>query len=227
MERSRHLIVVDDHPLLQAGLVRQLTRAGTVAEPAELRPRDELVAWIIGRGPDGVVLDLGLPYEGGGLGLVEPIVVAGITVVVLTGTEDPQLWADCLAAGAAVVLAKSEPMVDVVDAVRRACAGEAVRPQQRATLAAESRRRAQAQQERVGVFDALSPREREVLAGLMEGHGPPELAARHVVSIKTVRTQVQSVLRKLGVRSQLEAVACAHRAGWTLDELVDVSAARR
>jgi DNA-binding NarL/FixJ family response regulator len=60
---------------------------------------------------------------------------------------------------------------------------------------------------------ALTPRELEVLSLLAEGHGPPAIAVRLVVSIYTARGHVKNVLRKLGAHSQLEAVAIATRIG--------------
>jgi DNA-binding NarL/FixJ family response regulator len=59
----------------------------------------------------------------------------------------------------------------------------------------------------------LTPRELEVLSLLAEGHRPPAIAVQLVVSIYTARGHVKNVLRKLGVHSQLEAVAIATRRG--------------
>ncbi len=63
-------------------------------------------------------------------------------------------------------------------------------------------------------FDNLSDRESQVLGGLMEGMSPAVLAERDFVSVQTVRTQIKNVLSKLGVNSQLAAVARAYEAGW-------------
>lgn len=215
--RTEHpIIVIDDHPLLGAGLVAELSRSGLSAEQAELRPPDELIERVVACDPIGVVLDLGIPIEGGGLTLVGPFARHGIPVTVLTGETEIALLASCIAEGAEVVLAKSEPMVDIIEAIGKVCAGEPVKPQQRMTLAEESRRLADAEAKRFAPFAALSPREGQVLAGLMDGLGPGELAERDFVSVQTVRSQVKSILRKLDVRSQLEAVARANRAGWRL-----------
>jgi DNA-binding NarL/FixJ family response regulator len=75
--------------------------------------------------------------------------------------------------------------------------------------------------ERAGMRKALTPferltiREREVLASLVEGQSAEEIADTHYVSLTTVRSQIRAVLQKLGVRSQLAAVAYANRVGWT------------
>ncbi len=64
-------------------------------------------------------------------------------------------------------------------------------------------------------FACLTPRERAVLAGLVGGLRPADIARRDFVSVVTVRNQVQSILIKLNVHSQLEAVAAARWSGWT------------
>jgi two-component system, NarL family, nitrate/nitrite response regulator NarL len=67
------------------------------------------------------------------------------------------------------------------------------------------------------LFCALTEREQVVLAELMEGHCAEEIANRAFVSISTVRSQIKAILQKLGVNSQLAAVAKARRAGWSLE----------
>lgn len=64
-------------------------------------------------------------------------------------------------------------------------------------------------------FDDLSQRECAVLDALMCGWSPKEISARHHVALSTVRTQIRAVLAKLGVTSQVAAVALAHRSGWS------------
>jgi two-component system, NarL family, nitrate/nitrite response regulator NarL len=67
-------------------------------------------------------------------------------------------------------------------------------------------------------FENLTEREQVVLSELMEGHCAEEIATAAFVSISTVRSQIKAILNKLGVNSQLAAVALARRAGWSLDE---------
>jgi DNA-binding NarL/FixJ family response regulator len=67
-------------------------------------------------------------------------------------------------------------------------------------------------------FAVLTEREQFVLAELIEGHCAEEIARDSVVSISTVRSQIKSILHKLGVSSQLAAVALARRARWSLEK---------
>ncbi len=70
---------------------------------------------------------------------------------------------------------------------------------------------------RLQAFAVLTDREKVVLAELIEGHCAEEIANAAYVSISTVRSQIKAILQKLGVNSQLAAVAQARRAGWSLD----------
>lgn len=63
-------------------------------------------------------------------------------------------------------------------------------------------------------LERLTPRESEVLRELMQGHNAATIAGRMYCSLPTVRTHIQSILIKLGVNSQLAAVAIAYRMQW-------------
>jgi DNA-binding NarL/FixJ family response regulator len=71
-----------------------------------------------------------------------------------------------------------------------------------------------------GCLTRLTERERYVLTELMEGHCAEEIAGAASVSISTVRSQIKSILQKLGVGSQLAAVALARRAGWSMERVL-------
>jgi DNA-binding NarL/FixJ family response regulator len=71
---------------------------------------------------------------------------------------------------------------------------------------------------RLQLFATLTDREEVVLAELMEGHCAEEIAKAAILSISTIRSQIKSILQKLGVNSQLAAVAMARRAGWSPNE---------
>lgn len=221
LEHPRRIAIVDDHPLLGSGLAAQLAEIGLAVELPELQAAPQIVEWISRRSLACVVLDLGLPTEGGGLALIEPVVATGTPVVVLTGETDPAMLAECIGRGAQLVLEKVDPLVEIVESIRLVCHGAQVKPNQWSVLRAESERLRQAQDERQAPFKALSRREKQVLAGLMEGHGAAALAERDFVSVQTVRTQIKSLLRKLGVRTQLEAVARAHASDWRDGQLAE------
>jgi len=63
-------------------------------------------------------------------------------------------------------------------------------------------------------FERLSPREQNVLLSLMKGSTAREIADKDCVSLATVRSQIRSIISKLGVSSQLAAVVLAYQSGW-------------
>ncbi len=212
----RRIAIIDDHPLLATALRAELEQSGVEVE--HLDPTigaEQLLDAISSSAPDCAVVDLGLPFPGGGAALIGPLVDRHIRVVVLTGETELQLLARSSGAGAEAVLSKSEPLTDIVETILQVAGGQAVRAAQRAELATELRRLLTEQDERQAPFATLSPRERQVLAGLMDGQAPAVLAERNYVSVATVRSQIKSVLGKLGVSSQLQAVAMAHRSRWS------------
>ncbi len=209
------LALVDDHPLLAAGLRGELERNDADVRLLDPAMGAEAIVELISLAEvSAAVVDLGLPFPGGGQTLIPPLVERRIPVVVLTGETERAQWAMAIHRGASVVVSKAEPLADIVEIVLRVAAGETVRTVEREELKAEHHRIEAERRGQLGVFQALSHREAEILAGLMEGWSVGQLADQHIVSVQTVRSQVKSLLRKIGCSSQLEAVALAHSVGW-------------
>jgi two-component system, NarL family, nitrate/nitrite response regulator NarL len=143
-------------------------------------------------------------------------VVAGFPTRWLLLTDAPRgpLWGAMLEAGVVAILESSTTFVDVletIEAVREGTLEES--PSDRRELV-EAWRREQAERaaarERLG---SLTRREREVLTMIHLGHSVGEIAERNGVAPSTVRSQVRSILRKLGVSSQLAASALFEKWG--------------
>ncbi len=104
---------------------------------------------------------------------------------------------------------------DLVAAVQRlAHGGSILSDNQRQELLADLRAKRTADRRRLAPFQTLTAWEKAVLAGLVAGESAEAIAARSYVSLSTVRTQIRSILLKLRVKSQLNAVALAREAGW-------------
>jgi DNA-binding NarL/FixJ family response regulator len=118
-------------------------------------------------------------------------------------------------AGASGILRKTAGFTEFIDGVHRALAGEDMLGLgERLALLGELQAWRRADQDRLAPFTALTPREQAVLARLVLGESAETIAAGCSVSLYTVRSQIKSVLFKLGVSSQLSAVALARRASW-------------
>jgi DNA-binding NarL/FixJ family response regulator len=129
-------------------------------------------------------------------------------VAVLTATQREEQIAEAVARGASTWLSKTRPVAEILDAVLAVLAGERILigAERRELLARHEnylRTRAAADE----LLRSLTARERVVLDQLIAGKQAAAIAADLVVSLSTVRTQIRSILSKLGVRSQLEAVA--------------------
>jgi DNA-binding NarL/FixJ family response regulator len=123
--------------------------------------------------------------------------------------------AACLEAGADGVFDKSRPLDDLVAVLHDAALGRTVlRPEARDELLGELRRQRSEHEERLAPFRQLTSREEEVLKAICDGLSAEAIAAQQFVSVATVRSHIKSVLNKLGVNSQLAAVALVRRSGW-------------
>ena len=164
---------------------------------------------------DVAVVDLGLP-DGDGLNLIEDFSSSEpkVTTLVLSASLEPGRLARAVEAGAAGVLHKSTPIKEIVDAVRRLKAGEALLSSSEIIemLRLISRER-QEEHEVQQAIERLTPREREVLQALAEGLESKEIADRLKITVETERTHMVNILHKLNVHSRLQALVFAARYG--------------
>jgi len=217
--RRQRVLLIEDHPLFAESLEIALSRSGYEVRRAELPSSPgrsaSLLAQVSRSRPGMVLLDLDLGRFGDGARLVRPLVQSGSAVVVVTASLDKARWGQCLAQGARKTLTKAAPLNEILAVMRRIDNGLPVlAPGERDELLQrwqEQRARDQHIQSRL---ELLTVREAEVLGNLTLGRTVREIAARSFVSEATVRTQVKSILAKLGVSSQLAAVGLAHEVDW-------------
>jgi len=166
--------------------------------------------------PGVVVLDLDRAGTGFGRDLIRPLIDLGATVFVLIGVADRLEEARCLEAGAAGVASNAESFASLLEKFRRAADGEVVTALgDRIGSQRELDDHRRADRRRRAPFESLTPRERDVLALIVDGRPAAEIARRDRVSLPTIRTQVRSILQKLEVNSQMAAAAMARDAGWS------------
>ena len=212
-EQEIRVLLVDDHLAFRQPLAFLLMRepdltiigqAGSVAEARPLLPL-----------ADVVVVDLDLP-DGEGIDLIEELRASNpqATAVLLTGYGTDLALARAVEAGAAGVLLKTRPVSEVVEAIRRLQAGEALLSV-RETMEMLRLINQQREQQRTvqATIARLTPREREVLQVLAAGLTDREIAEQLIVSTETVRTHMVNVLHKLEVDSRLKALVFALKHG--------------
>jgi len=204
------ILVCDDHVVFAEALAVVLRGGGhSVTSTTSVR---EALARAAVEAFDLVVMDLGFTSDRDGLSATRSLVGAHpeVRVLLLTATADRRLVGQAVDAGAEGVATKDQPLAEVLRAVSEVAAGgfycaphllrEALRPPSPATDLAHL------------TASLLTPREREVLARLVQGATTSQMAEAMGIGPATVRTHVQAVLTKLGVGSRLEAVvhAVAH-----------------
>lgn len=210
---ARRVVMIDDHALLAESVVMTLRQSGLDARTVSA-DTPHLVETVLAMRPDLVLLDLFLTETvDTSNAALATFADAGIVVLVVTATHDVLLHARCIELGATGVIEKSEPIEHLIEAVHRALRREPVMSVSKVNelrrLLGEARR-----VQTNSPFETLTGREKEVLHAMLRGEAAGRIARDQRVSILTVRSHIRSVLSKLDVHSQLEAVSLATREGW-------------
>ncbi|MGI5187774.1 response regulator [Promicromonospora sp. CA-289599] len=213
------VLLADDHAAIRAGLRMLLATAGDIEVIGEAGDGAVAVTNTRALRPDVVLMDVRMPGIDG-VTATRQIVEEGLAeVLVLTTFDLDEYVFGALRAGAAGFLLKTAEATALVDAVRHVAAGDGVvAPEVTrrliAKLAEPDGSGAGGRGGRVRSLPAdLTPRERDVLAGLGSGLSNAELAAELVISEATAKTHVSRVLAKLGVTSRVQAAIAARDAG--------------
>lgn len=202
------VLIVDDHKLMAESLAAALTTEPDLWVVGIASTSSEAVAVVEEEKPSVVLMDFRLPDADGAMAAAEIRMVAPqAKVVMLTGYDDDTALSRAIDAGCAGFIHKSADLGTVVDAVRRAHAGEPV------FSATDLSRLVRQLRGEAGLGGDLTGREREVLQLLAQGMPTDALADRLYISKHTARSHVRNILAKLGAHSKLEAVAIALRSG--------------
>jgi len=214
LSSAKRVIIADDHPLIRSGLKSLLERDGEFKVLAEASDGYEVIQLAMEHKPDLILLDVGMPRVNG------PDAAEHISqrlpkthIIMISMHSDEAYVLRALKAGARGYLLKASPEADILAAARAVVSGQAYfSPAISRMLAddyvAEIRRR--------GVEDSyelLSLREREILQLLVSGKGNRDIADLIHVSVATVETHRNSILRKLHLHSLPELILYAVRKG--------------
>lgn len=212
-EDAAKILLVEDHASFRQALAfmferePEFTVAGQAGSLAEARESVD--------GAEVAVVDLGLP-DGDGIELVEEFSSRkpSVATLVLSASLEPAKFASAVEAGAAGILHKSASISEIVDAVRRLRAGEAlISANEMIQMLRMVSRKRQEEMEARQAIEKLTRREREVLQALGEGLDSKEIAQKLHITVETERTHMVNILNKLGVHSRLQALVFALRNG--------------
>ena len=196
------ILIVDDHPVVRAGLTGMLAAEGDLEVVAEAGDGAEAVRLAAELRPEVVLMDLRMA----GLDGVEATAritaeTPGVRVLILTTYDTDADIVRAVEAGASGYLLKDTPRAELAAAVRRAAAGETVlAPRVAAKLVDRMRAPAVA---------PLTPRETEVLALVARGLANAEIGRELFISEATVKTHLVRAFGKLGVDDRTAAVTKA------------------
>jgi two-component system nitrate/nitrite response regulator NarL len=214
--RPAKVLILDDHRLLAQMLVDRLAERGHQAFAIDVADR-RLVERVFEIEPDLLLLDaVFADDEVAGLRILGAVRAEreDIDVVIITGVVERVRHAEFLAAGATAVISKADSFEMVVAQIEDLLNGRdpmgATRRHELLRLLHEHQ---QATEGAARLLSDLTAAEVTTLQGLVAGQSVQEMARLRTVAVSTVRSHVRAILRKLGVHSQIEAVAIATRSG--------------
>jgi len=206
------VLLVDDHAMVRQGVRAFLVTQSGLSVVGEAGSGEEAVKLAAQHVPDVILMDLIMPDMDG----VEATrrvkqVSPRSQVVVLTSYHEDEHIFPALKAGALSYVLKDLSAEELASAVRKAAAGEAVlHPRVAARVIRELQGR---RGEKVNPFTELSERELEVLKFIADGMSNAEIAAKLVLSEKTIKGHVSNILSKLHLVDRTQAAVYAWREG--------------
>lgn len=202
------LLLVDDHEIVRRGLAEIIATAPDLEVVGDCGGQDDLAATVERAQPDLVLLDVRMPGRGGAA-LCEELLQRwpDLAVVMLSTFVDEDAIQRCLLAGARGYLLKDVDAAGLLERLRAALRGEVVLdPKITGAVVRQMRQMA----ESAGV-DRPSERELEVLRAAARGLTSAEMARELVVAESTIKSHLQSLMRKLNAANRAELVAEAMR----------------
>jgi two-component system nitrate/nitrite response regulator NarL len=193
--RPIRVAIVDDHPVVREGTAALLAVQPGLSVVGTASSIEEASSLLDPGAVDVLLLDIRLGSDSG------LTLLAGDSpkpaIVVLTAYDYPQYAAAALRLGAAGFVLKTAPIAELIEAIRRVGAGGmafGIRP--------------------VGLAAALTAREREVVALVVEGRSNDEIGASLGITSKTVEAHLRRLFERLGLQSRTELATRALREGW-------------
>ncbi|MBO2454142.1 response regulator transcription factor [Actinomadura barringtoniae] len=213
--RALRVLIVDDDPLVRAGLSMMINGAGGIEVVGEAADGAEVPAAADAHAPDVVLMDLRMPR-------VDGITATGRLreradppeVIVLTTFDTDENILHALRAGASGFLLKDTPPARIVEAITSVAAGEPIlSPQITRRLMDRTAVQAGAYERARAALAGLSPRENEVVLAIARGHSNAEIATELYMTVATVKAHVSHILTKLDLDNRTQIALLAHDAG--------------
>jgi DNA-binding NarL/FixJ family response regulator len=208
---SLRVLIADDHPVFRNGMRALIASLPEMEVAGEATTGDEVVTFAASLQPDVILMDLKMPGMSG-IAATRCILDASphIRILVVTMFEDDESVFAALRAGARGYILKGSNPNEIVRAIGAVGNGEAI------FSPAIARRLLDffaSPHPAALPLPELSDREREILTLIVQGHTNQEIAARLVLSLKTVRNHVSNIFSKLQVADRAHAILRGREAG--------------
>ena len=203
------VVVADDHALVRQSIVKAVAGVDGMEVIAEVSDGLAALQAVTTHEPDLVVLDIAMPGKDG-LAVAERLRAdhPGVAVLLLSMHDDDASLQRAVALGAAGFVSKSASIEELLEAVRAVRDGGSYLSSNVATRVMDL-----AAGRNSSTPLGLTPREREILELLTDGHRPAEIGTQLFLSVKTVKNHLTSIYSKLGVETGAQAVSEAFRQG--------------
>ena len=206
MADALRVVLVDDEELVRSGLRLLLSNAPDIEVVAEASNGWDAVATVLDAQPDVVLMDIRMPVMDGIAAVEKILSVHAVPIIMLTAFDTDSFILRALRAGAAGFLLKSTPPESLMAAVRAAAAGQPLLSPQVVDklvgLQSPALSDAHSHHARTRL-STLSSREREIAGLVAQGLNNQDIADQLVVSMATVKSHMQHILKKIGGTSRV------------------------
>ena len=213
---SIRVVVVDDQALVRDGFAMVLDNEDDIEVVGQAGTGAEAISEARSHRPDVILMDIRMP-EMDGLEATKRIVADAewpVKVIILTTFDADEYVFEALKAGASAFVLKDIPRAELVAAVRTVADGGALlAPSITRRLIGRFTQGLAADTAAKARLDRLTDREREVLAAIGQGYNNAEIAERLFIGAATVKSHINSLFTKLGLRDRAQAVVFAYESG--------------
>lgn len=218
-DTQANIILIDDHPLLRQGLKQLIQMEDDLVVSGEASNARDGIALAIEQDPDLILLDLNMP-EMDGIATLKALREANVSsrIIIFTVSDHEDDVVTALRAGADGYLLKDMEPEELIPQLRQAALGRMVISNRLTTLLAEALR-AQKPEKKRADYDSLTPREKDTLELIAEGLSNKMIGRKLSISDGTVKVHVKHLLKKLNLRSRVEAAVWAVEEGLTRKDL--------
>jgi DNA-binding NarL/FixJ family response regulator len=210
--------IVDDHPIVRAGMRSVLELADDIVVVADGGSGSEALQLVEEYAPDVLVLDINLPDQSG-IDVTHQLKARNLstTILILTAHDDSQAIFELLENGAIGYVLKDEALETLANAVRAAASGKSWLSPAVASQVVQRAVKQRTNQEQDALAsmagEELTPREQQILSLLAEGLDNTAIAENLTVTKRTVQNHISNIYGKLGLASRTEAMLYAIRHG--------------